>query len=191
MGATDTSDNPQLTWEEFLRHSLQVVKQQLQESRRLEDDGSGPPNVVALRTIIDKLPCPIKVVELRFDRTRHSHLRSDLCPILVYDLANLGRWDVHVHEGAIDAYNYDRVSKVLAEECGVPLAEARSFAHEMQHEAKRIGSLDMEVPQIVQFVFGDPRQDPGEFEWRLATLLDTWLRTIQPQVEATDYITLY
>jgi hypothetical protein len=177
-------------WEEFFRLAFQEVKRRLEVRYRLEDDGSGPPNIVAMRTLIDSLPCPVKVVELRFDGKRHLHLRDDVCPAIIYDLANLGCSSIEIR-GVVDAYDQATVVKTLTE-FGLPLAEAEYFAHELQGDAKIMGFFDSEGPHMaLQFAFYDPRKDPDQFVWDLEMHLENWLKTIRTPVEAIDYLALY
>lgn len=181
---------PCMEWDEFFRSSFQEVKRRLAERYKLEDDGSGPPTFVALRDMIDKLPCPVRVVELRFDRTRHPHLHQEVCPVIAYDLTNLGRGTVQAL-GVVDAYDHAKVVDALTA-AGLPLAVAQSFADELQGDAKIIASLETVGPHVaLQFVFDDPRKDPDDFVWGLTMLLEDWLETILPPVEATDYLALY
>jgi hypothetical protein len=129
-------------------------------------------------------------VELQFDRKRHPHLRDDVCPAIVFDLANLGSWGVETH-GVLDAYDRAKVVKTL-NGFGLPLADTEYFANELQGDAKIMGFFDTEGPHMaLQFAFNDPRKDPDQFVWDLETHLEDWLRTIRTPVEANDYLALY
>jgi len=179
-----------MEWDEFFRSSFQEVKRRLAERYRLEDDGSGPPKFVALRDMIDRLPCPVRVVELRFDQTRHPHLHQEVCPVIAYDLTNLGLGTVQAL-GVVDAYDHAKVVDALTA-AGLPFAVAQSFSDELRGDAKIIASLETEGPHVaLQFVLDDPRKDPDEFVWSLTMLLEDWLETILPPIEPTDYLALY
>ncbi len=143
-----------------------------------------------MMALIDRLPCPVKVVELRFDRKRHPHLRDDVCPAIICDLANLGRSSVEVR-GVVDAYDQSKVVETLTK-FGLPLADSEYFANKLQGNAKIMGFFDTEGPHMaLQFAFNDPRKDPDQFVWDLETHLEDWLRTIRTPVEANDYLALY
>jgi hypothetical protein len=179
-----------MLWEEFFGSAFQEVRQRLENRYHLEDDGSGPPNRVAIRALIDRLPCPVKVVELQFDRKRHPHLRDDVCPAIIYDLANLGHLSVETL-GVVDAYDHAKVVKVLTKS-GLPHADAGYFAKELQGDAKIMGFLDTEGPQMaLQFSFSNPLKDPDQFVWDLEMHLENWLKEIRKPIEAIDYCALY
>lgn len=189
--AGDMSAARLMDWEKTLWLAFQQAKQTLQARYRLEDDGSGPPKIVAMRALIDKLPCPAKVVELRFDRTRHPHLRDDACPAIVYELSKLGDWKA-ITLGVIDAYDFSAVAQVLSEQCGLPPEEADYFARRLKDDTSLVWSLDTNhAPISVQLLFYDPRRDPGQFAMDLTMHLGDWLEAVLPATEATDYSALY
>lgn len=179
-----------MTWEALLRQTLELAKQRLQKDYRLEDDGSGPPNFVAMRALIDKLPCPVNVVELRFDRSRHPHLQDDVCPLLIYDLSKLGTWTVE-WLGVFDAYDRTTLYRVLVQERGIRAAE--HFIERFQLDAMTTWSLAPETsPMSLQFLFYDPRRDPDQFAWDLTGHLRHWLDWLRPpKPQTTDYVALY
>lgn len=177
-------------WREFLSNAIGKAKQQLQSSYALEDDGSGPPNRVAIRRLIDALPCPVKVLELRVDRMRHTHLHDDVCPLLIYDLSKLG--DPRVEWlGIADAYDPGSLRKILIEQHGIQMAE--EFIENLQQDAKLVGLWETKgSPISLQFLFYDPRTDSRQFMWDLVMHLESSIREILPPPgPPVDYKSLY
>lgn len=72
-------------WESFFAKTFEVIKKELTNHYRLEVDGSGRPEFVAVRKGIERFPPSIKILELKVDRTKFKHLMDDYCPILSYD----------------------------------------------------------------------------------------------------------
>lgn len=183
-------EDDDVTWEDLLRRALELAKRRVQKEYSLEDDGSGPPNYVAMRAVIDRLPCPVSVVELRFDRSRHPHIQDDVCPVFIYDLSKLGTWNVE-YLGLYDAYDRTTLFRVLVQERGIRAAE--NFIERLQLDAMTTWSFDLEPSPIsLQLMFYDPRREPDQFAWDLTGHLHEWLRWLaDPKRQTTDYSALY
>jgi hypothetical protein len=178
------------SWGRLIADAFGEMKQRLQSAYKLEDDGSGPPNRVAIRKLIDALPCPVKVLELRVDRSKHPHLHDDVCPLMIFDLSKLG--DLQVEWlGNVEAYDSDTLRKILIEQHGIQAAE--EVIRSLQHDAKLMGLWELEGdPLSLLFLFYDPRTDSKQFVWDLEMHLEQSLKHIlPPPTPPVDYSSLY
>ena len=60
------------------RRAFTIIKKQLNEHYRVEADGSGPLGIVALRELVNSLPCAIRVLMLKVDQTKFPHLKETI-----------------------------------------------------------------------------------------------------------------
>lgn len=166
-------------WSALLKRGLDTAKEYLQRKFVLERDGSGPPNRVAIRALIDALPCPVKVFEVRLDRTAHTYLRDDVCPLIAYDLFRLGAFDVEPC-GTVDGQDVAALRRVLIEH-SVPSGLVEAFLQGLPHETWPLSVWDTgDNPTSLQFLFYDPQKDEAQFAADLAAHLQTAFEQMPP-----------
>jgi len=162
-----------VTWESFFLQAFSRIKKQLNEHYRVEEDGSGPPLIVALRELVNKLPCAIKVLMLKVDRTKFPHLEDDVCPLLGYDFTRLGKAIVD-YIGLVDANDKIKLKDTLTKR--FQLQDAETFVEDFCKDFRITGTFDPEHPDTsVHFFFYDPRRALDEFVSDFVLQFDNFL----------------
>lgn len=101
-------------WTKFFNRVFSEVKKIVFEQYRLEEDGSGPPETLALIEVVAKFPCPVRIVEIKIDIERYEHIRDEVCQIVRYDFSKLGVAEGIVeYHGLIDARESDKLRELL------------------------------------------------------------------------------
>ena len=84
-------ENLGLSWEPFFEQFFERVKKQLRLRYKVEEDGSGPPENVAIKKFVNELPCAIKILMLKVDQAKFPHLKDETCPLIGYDFTRMGK----------------------------------------------------------------------------------------------------
>lgn len=149
------------SWKDFFRTAFTEIKKQLNEHYRVEEDGSGPPEIVAVKELIGKLPCAIKIVMLKADRKKFPHLEDDNCPLFIYDFSRLSKAVVD-YLGLVDADDRKKLKEILTEH--FPLENLEAMIEDFCTDLRVIGFYEPELPDaVMHFLFYDPRKELDKF----------------------------
>lgn len=157
-------------WEKLFATTFERVKQTLSERYPLEEDGSGSPNFVAIRKAIDQLPCAVKILQLELDKSKHNHLKDDLCPMIHYDFNRMNDFSVKNLGNVIPSDN--KFLDILQNEFHIKNVE--SFVQDFLQEYKIMALIedDEDLSGNFQFLFYDPRNNPEMFVRDLVMLFE-------------------
>jgi hypothetical protein len=109
-------DNKEAEWTNFFNRVFTEVKKIVFEQYQLEKDGSGPPETLALREVVAKFPCPLRIAEIRIDTEKHKHIRDEICQIIRYDFSKLGVTPRTVeYYNIVDARDSEKLRELLIE----------------------------------------------------------------------------
>ena len=106
--------NKEAEWTAFFNKVFAEVRKRIFEKYQLEKDESGSPETLAIREVAAKLPCPMRVAEIRVDTETHKHIEDAVCQIIRYDFSKLGTQPQTVeYYGLVDARNTEELRKLL------------------------------------------------------------------------------
>jgi len=77
-------------WTKFFNKVFSEVKKRVLEQYSFEEDGSGPPEIIHLRELVAKFPCPVRILEIKVDTKKHPHIKDEVCQVIRYDYSKLG-----------------------------------------------------------------------------------------------------
>ncbi|MCJ7633494.1 hypothetical protein MUP77_14045, partial [Candidatus Bathyarchaeota archaeon] len=100
-------------WNTFFDQTFEFAKKTILEWYRLERDGSGSPETLAIRKATTLLPCPVRIAELKIDEEKHGHIRDELCQVIRYDFSRLGTKADVDYCGVVDACDKKRLKELL------------------------------------------------------------------------------
>lgn len=163
-------------WDEFFDKVFNALKVKFKEIYPFKEDGAVSPDIVALRDAIFKLPCPVKVLELRFDTAKFAQVKDGIGHILRYDLSRIGEMQVEDY-GVMAVKNTDILKSVLIDKFGF----SESTVAEFVSDFKTMGTWDPEkLDYYLHFTQYDLRKR-GYFDEYLSELLQIFLYTIHNQ----------
>ena len=166
--------NTENGWNEFFDEVFNELRMKFKEIHPFKEDGEVSPDVVALRDAIFKLPCPVKVLELRFDKAQFVHVKDGIGHILRYDLSRIGEKQIEDY-GVIDVENRDALKSVLIDKFGFPEIAVVDFISSF----KTMGIWEPELDYYIHFAQYDLRK---YFEKYLFELLQIFLSNIETQL---------
>ena len=101
-------------WTDFFVRVFSEVKKTIFDQYKLEEDGSGPPEVLALREAVAKFPCPVRIAEIKIDIEKHKQIKDELCQIIRYDFSKLGVVQGFVeYYGLVDSRDSEKLRELL------------------------------------------------------------------------------
>ena len=133
-------------WTSFFNKVFSEAKKIIYEQYRLEEDGSGPPEILALRKVVASFPCPLRIAEIKIDTEKHKHIKDEICQIIRYDFSKLGVRSVEYY-GMVDARDSERLKKLLVKSFDL---SDKSF-EEFYKDFRTIGWWDDETNFCTQF----------------------------------------
>ncbi|MBI5377649.1 MAG: hypothetical protein HZA82_03400 [Thaumarchaeota archaeon] len=155
-------------WEELFQNTFEKAKNYIQNRYPLEDDGSGIPRFVAIRKIIEQLPCPVKILLLNVNKDKFKHLKDSTCPMIYYDLEKKNQIAV-TNLGEIDPED-ERFVSILEEE--FRLTNVQNFVNDFRKEYNITSTWEPNLSGNLQFLFYNPLLDPTEFEIAVTDMLE-------------------
>ena len=175
-------------WNEFFNEVFEALRVKFKEIHPFEEDGEVSPDVVALRDAIFKLPCLVKVLELRFDTAKFAQVKDGVGHILRYDLSRIGEMQVEDY-GVIDVKNIDVLKSVLIDKFGF----SESTVVEFVSDFKTIGWTPERLDYYTHFTQYNIRR---YFDKYLSELLQIFLYDIRIQLiqkfkRENDFNSLY
>ena len=133
-------------WTVFFDKVFDEAKKIIYEQHKVEEDGSGPPEILAIREIVANFPCPVRIAEISIDIEKHKHIKDEVCQIIRYDFSKIGVRSIEYY-GRVDARDSERLKKLLVKsfDLGDKLFE------EFYKDFMMIGWWDDECTRATQF----------------------------------------
>ena len=180
--------NAENGWDEFFDKVFNALKVKFKEIYPFKEDGEVSPDIVALRDAIFKLPCPVKVLELKFDEAKFAHVKDGLGLLLRYDLSRIGEKQIEYY-GVIDVENRDAIKSVLIDKFGFPEITVTDFISSF----KTTGIWEHELDYYIHFAQYDIRRyfDKYLFELVQIFLYNIETRLIKKFKREIDFNSLY
>ena len=180
--------NAENGWDEFFDKVFNALKVKFKEIYPFKEDGEVSPDIVALRDAIFKLPCPVKVLELRFDGAKFAHVKERLGILLRYDLSRIGEKQIEDY-GVVDVENIDVLKSVLIDKFGFSESTVADFVSDF----KTTGIWGYELDYYIHFTQYDIRRyfDEYLFELLQIFLYDRSSQLIQKFKRENDFNFLY
>ena len=175
-------------WNEFFNKVFNALRVKFKEIHPFEEDDEVSPDVVALGDAIFKLPCLVKVLELRFDTAKFAQVKDGVGHILRYDLSRIGEMQVEDY-GVIDVKNIDVLKSALMDKFGF----SESTVAEFVSDFKTIGWTPEKLDYYTHFTQYNIRR---HFDKYLSELLQIFLYDIRIQLiqkfkRENDFNSLY
>lgn len=180
--------NAENGWDEFFDKVFNALKVKFKEIYPFKEDGEVSPDIVALRDAIFKLPCPVKVLELRFGEAKFAHVKERLGILLRYDLSRIGEKQIEDY-GVVDVENIDVLKSVLIDKFGFSESTVADFVSDF----KTTGIWGHELDYYIHFAHYDIRRyfDKYLSGLRQIFLYDLSSQLIQKFKRENDFNFLY
>ena len=151
-------DDKTKEWSAFFEEVFKEAKKIIYEQYKVEEDGSGPPEILAIRKTMASFPCPLRIAEIKVDTEKHNHIKDEICQILRYDFSKLGERAIE-YLGIVDAKDPEKLKEILVK--SFDLSE-NSF-DEFYRDFRTIGWSDDETNFYTQLPLYDIKNNFGEF----------------------------
>lgn len=161
-------------WIEFFDKAFAALKVKFSEIYPFDEDGEVSPDFLALRDAIFKLPCPIKVLDLKFDETKFSHVKEGIGHLLRYDLSRIGEEQIEDYN-VIDVENREALKAMLIDKFGFSESDVNNFISDF----KTAGMWDDKFDYYIHFTQYDIRRNFDEY---LHDLTIIFLYNLEPQL---------
>jgi len=126
--------------------------------------------MTALVDGIENLPVPVDIVDVRVDITKHSHIKDEICQLMIFDFSKYGARAVCYH-GLVDSNNPDELSGLLM---SLGFSDTKKLAKDFCSGLDITRFEDPANPQkILMFGMCDVRKN-------LERYLDQFLRMLWP-----------
>ena len=83
-----------MEWEEIFAESFEFVKQRLVKFYGCKKLENTTPVERAILTGLDKLPFPVKIIDVSVDNQKYPCLKDETCQLVYYDLPKIGKKQV-------------------------------------------------------------------------------------------------
>jgi len=153
-------DNKEAEWTDFFDRMFSEAKKIVFERYKLEKDGSGPPETLAIREVVDKFLCPVRIAEIRIDIEKHRHIKDEVCQIIRYDFSQLGVAQRTVeYYNTVDAMDSEKLRELLVKKFDLNEISFEDFYRDF----RTTGWCDDEASFYVQFPLYDIKKNPRKF----------------------------
>ncbi|MFZ3384771.1 MAG: hypothetical protein WA144_12675, partial [Candidatus Methanoperedens sp.] len=167
--------NTENGWNEFFEEVFKELRLKFKEIYPFEEDGEVSPDVVALRDAIFELPCPVKVLDMRFDMEKFPQVKEGKGNILRYDLSRIGERQVEDY-GVIEVQDTVSLKSVLIDKFDFPEIAIDEFVSNFS----TMGTWDGEkLDYYIHFTQYDIRKC---FDKYISELLQIFLSNIETQL---------
>lgn len=147
-------------WNKFFDRMFNEAKKIILEQYKLEEDGSGPPETVAVRKAVSRFPCPVRVAEVLIDVEQHKHIKDEICQVVRYDFSKLGHSPAVVeYYGVVDARKPEKLRELLVGSFDL----SDDMFEDLYRDFKMTGWYDDEKPSYTQFPRYDVKDNFGDF----------------------------
>lgn len=150
-----------ISWQELFEIGFKEAKKSIEERYKLEEDDSGDPRRVAFRKISERMPFPVKVLELEIDLDKYEHIKDKICPMCYYDISKHNSSEIR-NLGRVSP-KQDKFVKILKEE--FKMTNAKKFVIDFSKKMDITGYFNSDLTENMQFFFYDPRKDVDKFKW--------------------------
>lgn len=142
-------------WATLFDNVFQEAKRRFVAIYPFQNDSEVSPRILALRELIEKLPCSIDIVEFKIDAAKHRQL-------IKYDFSRLGIGSVKYH-GSIDANDSGRIEDVL-KDLNVNEEDAMRLSEDISQGLKITGFFGPDEEDVYfQFPLYDIRDNLNRF----------------------------
>ena len=133
-------------WLVFFDRVLDEVKKIVYKQYRVEEDGSGSPETLAIREAIESFPCPLRIAEIKIDVKKYPYISDKICQVINYDLTRLGERSLEYY-GVIDSRDKEKLKQTLIKHFNL---SGKGF-DEFYKDFKHIGWADDNLTFYTQF----------------------------------------
>jgi uncharacterized protein YutE (UPF0331/DUF86 family) len=159
-------NNKEAEWTDFFNKVFAEARRRIFERYPLEKDGSGSPQTLAIRDVAAKLPCPVRIAEIRVDTEKHKHIEDAVCQIIRYDFSKLGTQPQIVeYYGLVDARNTEELQKLLAARFDLK----ETWFDDFNKDFRTTGWFEGEVGTCTQFPLYDIKANSQRFVFDFLT----------------------
>lgn len=155
-------NNETAYWFAFFEEVFEKSKEKLREHYKLEEDGSGPPQLVAYNKAIESLPLGVKVLQLKIDKEKYKGAEDDVIQWIQFDLNKINKLDVE-YVGSVEITNENELLEILTAKFGFPKSDAESFLKDYLKELNILSSWDTNKPYYSIFTRKDIKNHKDEF----------------------------
>lgn len=156
-------------WLGFFDKAFNEIKAIILKQYPLEDDGSGSPETLAFREVVESFPCPIRLVEIKINKGIYSYIQDETCQMIRYDFKNLGQRKFEYY-GIIDSKDKEKMKRVLTAHFEF---DNKSFEHFYQ-DFRIVGWSDETSNFYVQFTLYNIKDNLKRFVLDLAVSFQSY-----------------
>lgn len=157
---TEVMNDKSKEWNEFFDRMFNETKKIILDQYKLEEDGSGPPETIAVREAANSFPCPVRIAEIKIDTEKHAHIADEICQIVRYDFSELDvSSGVVEYYGVVDAKGSGKLREILAESFDLKVNMFEDFYRDF----KTTGWYDDEKQFYTQFPLYNIKNNLGKF----------------------------
>lgn len=180
--------NAKTGWFEFFEKAFEALKAMFREIYPFAEDGEVSADILALRDAIFKLPCPIKVLELRFDGTKFAHVKEGVGFLLRYELSKIGVKLIEDY-GVVGVENMDALKTLLEDKFCLSESEITNFTSDFT----TIGMSDDKLEYYIHFANYDIWNYFDRYLHDLRLIFLTFIQSqlIQKFKREIDFNTMY
>jgi len=136
-------------WEEFFRKVFGEIKNYF-KVRYPVDEEEISPSTLALKRLINSLPCHVDIIELRLNPFKYEIIEDEICQLIKYDFSKLGSLLVKYH-GIVDADDLQELSQSIVRSFGFTNGKAEKFVTKLYQDFTTI-EYDEDKPDVyIQF----------------------------------------
>jgi hypothetical protein len=173
-------------WNTFLDQMFDLAKRTIFEWYKVERDGSGSPETLAIRNAATLLPCPVRIADLKVDKEKHGHIKDELCQVIRYDFSRLGTKADVDYCGVVDACDKERLKELLIKKFDL----TEGFFDDLYRDFRTTGWWNGGTALYVQLPLYDVRSNLRQFANDFTHLfLDSYLteKIRQASGQAVDW----
>jgi hypothetical protein len=163
--------NKTVEWTKFFSKMFREWKKAILKHYKLEADGSGPSEILAIRDVVTKFPCAVRIAEIKIDTEKHKHIEDEVCQIIRYDFAKLGAEDRTLkYYGIVDAKNSEELKELLVKNFDLNKKLFKDFYKDF----KTIGWYDNNS-SYTQFALYNIKEKPQKFVFDFSSFVFRFL----------------
>lgn len=117
----------------FFNKAFSKLKTSHNETYRFRKEDKIPPNERALRNAILSLPCAIKCIELKIDKSKHKNVMDESCYLIRYDFTRFHDDSVEFI-GQFDVEDKTSLIQTISEKFGLNKKETEHYISDLIKE---------------------------------------------------------
>jgi len=173
-------------WLTFFEEVFREARRIIHEQYKVEEDGSGSPQVLAIRKAIEGWPCPIRIAEIKVDTEKHNHIKDKVSQILRYDFSEMGEGGVE-YPGLVDARDIEKLRELLVKRFNL----RENWFDEFRKEFITTGWSDDEMSFVSQFPSYDIKGNLSRFVWDFIFIFRKFGGVFEKYRKVTDWNSKY